>query len=1071
MALLLRCGVNSLQNLCLNPYLILRTVQYNQRPIRTILASVCCSISALFALPAVATAQCTLICNQSLQVSIDQLGQALIVPDMIAPTAATYCPGNLELTLTLPGGIPAPNPLTCSEVGKTVLAKLTHTASGNNCTTSLQVRDLQPPDLSCPERFVSCSQDPSPYGIGFPEWSDNCTPVNSCTFTFSDVVTDLPCNATQGGVRVMRRIDRSWIVKDARNNASSCSERIWVRRADLSQVVFPSHLDGMALPVLACGQDPYDLNLTGEPTIDEGPINSGNGECELAGGYQDQRVNICGTASFTVLRAWRIIDLCTNGIASALQIIRVEDHVPPVLTAPANITVGTTGSNCAATVTLPNATATDNCSAVTVSPSWSFGNGYGPYANVPLGTHAVTYTATDACGNKSSKTVQVTVVDATPPSVVCNGSLQLSLTNDGTAVLPAATLNAGSSDNCGPVSFSISRDGRQYGSELLFNCRDIGQTVPVTLRVTDAVGLENFCIMQVTVRDLLRPNLQCPSNRLLNCLQNPNDMNLTGMATATDNCAMRSLVYTDVKQADACNIGSVARTWVATDSAGNSRSCVQTIALEALNTIQVAFPANLTVNTCTTPVDLAPEVTGRPRITGESCSSLSITFSDERFSQVPAPICFRIIRTWKIHDFCIYNPNAGPAGYWEDKQVIDVRDISPPILNIPPDVTLSADRPGCMASLTQAQATATDCSTVVQVQHNSAHADTPGANASGLYPVGTHTIIYIGADACGNSTTATQRIVVRDVTAPVARCRNDILLYLAADSTAGLPVSRIDNASSDDCTPHDSLRFAVLPDQFSCAQIGEQQVTLTVTDRAGNVAACFSRVQVFDTLQTCNPPRYIQITGTIRTPGGKPVNNIPVRLSAATLADTVYCDTLGLYTFPEVPVKDSCQLTPRYNDNWLNGVSTLDLALITRHILGLDTFTTPYQYIAADANRSGTVTTFDVVQLRKIILGIFDTMPGNTSWRFIPAAYTFPDPSKPFSHVFPEIIALDPAAGDSTGHNFIGIKIGDVNGSVNPTLQRPAGSGAPGTAANRAPAMLPPSTESLRKQLRISQTP
>ena len=93
-------------------------------------------------------------------------------------------------------------------------------------------------------------------------------------------------------------------------------------------------------------------------------------------------------------------------------------------------------------------------------------------------------------------------------------------------------------------------------------------------------------------------------------------------------------------------------------------------------------------------------------------------------------------------------------------------------------------------------------------------------------------------------------------------------------------------------------------------------------------------------------------------------------------------------------------LTPYRNDNPLNGVSTFDLVLISKHILGLDTLDSPYQLIAADANRSGTVTTFDIVQFRKVILGIQDTVPGNTSWRFVDADWVFPDPMAPAG--FPE---------------------------------------------------------------------
>jgi hypothetical protein len=62
--------------------------------------------------------------------------------------------------------------------------------------------------------------------------------------------------------------------------------------------------------------------------------------------------------------------------------------------------------------------------------------------------------------------------------------------------------------------------------------------------------------------------------------------------------------------------------------------------------------------------------------------------------------------------------------------------------------------------------------------------------------------------------------------------------------------------------------------------------------------------------------------------------------------------------------------SPELDDNPLNGVSTYDLVLIKNHIDGDLPFTSPYQYVAADINRSGTITTFDILELRNLILGI-----------------------------------------------------------------------------------------------------
>jgi len=124
-------------------------------------------------------------------------------------------------------------------------------------------------------------------------------------------------------------------------------------------------------------------------------------------------------------------------------------------------------------------------------------------------------------------------------------------------------------------------------------------------------------------------------------------------------------------------------------------------------------------------------------------------------------------------------------------------------------------------------------------------------------------------------------------------------------------------------------------------------------------------------------------------------------------------------------------VTPFKKDNLLNGVSTYDLILISRHILGLEALGDPYKMVAADANKARDITTFDIVEIRKLILGIYQDFPNNTSWRFIPKSFTFPNPLNAFQSVFPENFSqvVPPNLGLV---RFYGIKIGDVNGSALP---------------------------------------
>lgn len=73
----------------------------------------------------------------------------------------------------------------------------------------------------------------------------------------------------------------------------------------------------------------------------------------------------------------------------------------------------------------------------------------------------------------------------------------------------------------------------------------------------------------------------------------------------------------------------------------------------------------------------------------------------------------------------------------------------------------------------------------------------------------------------------------------------------------------------------------------------------------------------------------------------------------------------------------------KYEQQPLNGVSTLDMVYILKQILGQEVFTTPAQLMAADVNNNGAITVADFVEIRKLILGITDKFSNSPSWRFI----------------------------------------------------------------------------------------
>jgi hypothetical protein len=112
------------------------------------------------------------------------------------------------------------------------------------------------------------------------------------------------------------------------------------------------------------------------------------------------------------------------------------------------------------------------------------------------------------------------------------------------------------------------------------------------------------------------------------------------------------------------------------------------------------------------------------------------------------------------------------------------------------------------------------------------------------------------------------------------------------------------------------------------------------------------------------------------------------------------------------------------NDNPMNGVSTHDIVFIQKHILNIQTLNTIGKLVAADVNKSGTITAADLVELRKLILGKITTFNNNTSWRMIVnnGATTLAQVT--------EVRTINPLKDDMLNEDFIGVKIGDVNSSA-----------------------------------------
>lgn len=172
-----------------------------------------------------------------------------------------------------------------------------------------------------------------------------------------------------------------------------------------------------------------------------------------------------------------------------------------------------------------------------------------------------------------------------------------------------------------------------------------------------------------------------------------------------------------------------------------------------------------------------------------------------------------------------------------------------------------------------------------------------------------------------------------------------------------------------------------------------------------------------------------RIGGKIQTHWGTPMPGVKVVILGPR-TDSTYTDSLGNYSFNNLMAGFSYNIKPRPDATALNGVTTQDLALISKHILNLEAFSTPWKILSADANNSGTVTTLDIVGLRRLILGIDERLALQPAWRFHRTITVFNNPSNPFiGTFFYEDAQIDNLQRNETEIDFYGIKIGDVNNS------------------------------------------
>ncbi|HFA51280.1 MAG TPA: T9SS type A sorting domain-containing protein [Bacteroidetes bacterium] len=495
------------------------------------------------------------------------------------------------------------------------------------------------------------------------------------------------------------------------------------------------------------------------------------------------------------------------------------------------------------------------------------------------------------------------------------------------------------------------------------------------------------------------------------------------------NCDLEIIENTAV-DVDSCGNGTIVRNFEIME--GND-TCQQIITVQYTPDLMIVFPPDIVIE-CGT---MTPDY-GEPEISNQSCELLQIDFTDELFEDVPNA-CYKILRTWTVT-----NPCANGNDDTTHMQVVTVIDQVDPLFTngcAIPDVCTSID--ACnIDSLIIPQPLVDDCTEGVTILTQFKRVDTwlSGAGPYFNVPAGVYEVRYIAQDNCFNQTACEAIIRVKDCQAPTAICDTTINVELLFDFSTGAELldiyaSDLIENSFDNCSEQSEIRFSFSPDPndivrtFTCDDLGINNIEIWATDISENQVSCEATIIINPNSfasDPCNDPASY-IYGNISTEINEGINNVDVQ---NYLGDNIQTDIDGNYILSSV--SDTATLTPFLDADYLNGVTTYDLVLLTKHTLNIQPLDSPYKIIAADVNNSGTVTTFDGVIIRKLILGIIPSFPETDSWRFVPKDYIFPDPNNPSDPAFPESIIV--GINDDPPYDFIGIKTGDLNNSASPSF-------------------------------------
>ncbi|MCB0646827.1 MAG: T9SS type A sorting domain-containing protein [Saprospiraceae bacterium] len=761
---------------------------------------------------------------------------ASIEGDMLFVNPTGLDPDTFDITIMEPGGaIRDTNLFTILDIGKTFKVGVSIRGCDNPpCWSDVLIEDKMPPMIICEEDVtIACSMDES--DVEAPEAIDNC----EATVTMvTSVYTPYPCS-DENSAGYLGYYTIKWKATDGYNNDTTCDQIVKVARTDFSGIVWPApnvNIDCSevvnGIVTAAQGGVPY---LNGSPLY---PINED--VCMASLTYTDTLLSNSNACTKFIRREWELIQWTCGApiINTRSQLIRIVDNTPPVIEAIPDLTVLMTSGECVVSVKLPLAKAKDACQPnlkYEVIYDGGILNTNGPTVQLGEGINTITYNVYDVpCNNIATETFNVVVLDRVPPIAICSPVNVISLTNEGWGVLTAQQVGAYSYDYCGdPVTLEIQRmevgcedQTKLWYDEVDFCCEDVGKDLMVAIKVTDVNGNSNICMTRVVVQNKIIPDGSYPEDTVIKCsyLFDRDSLDRVFGAPQIVNTACQNTgQFRETTDFDlnACGTGTIHREWdlifngQIVDHGEQNIIVMPDILFDPDTIIWPEAEVITTIDKTDT------SFTGSPYIPFVPCNMIMVNVTEDTLFG-NSGICFKIIRRWKVINWCSTFPTIPIA---EFAQTIIVEDkIGPTITSSTDLVTACSYEATCVASdeYVILKASATDNATAEEdlawfyeidlFKDGSVNASGAGDSVYYLAPVGRHKVTFTVYDGCGSSNTTTFDFEVKNCKEPSPKCIGLVTKLMEIPPTGGVPMVEIcakefDAGSDDICTPADSLKF------------------------------------------------------------------------------------------------------------------------------------------------------------------------------------------------------------------------------------------------------------------------